>query len=344
MRFANTEYFIYAWWLLAGIAILWLYHLWRKRKIASIAGDSFLSLILPGYQRRTYLFSGILLLATSSFIILALANLTGSTKPVKGKIKGLDIVFALDVSKSMDAQDIKPSRLERAVQFISETSTKLPGVKMGLVVFAGNAYVQMPLTTDANALKLFLSHTSTNIIAEQGTAISSAIETSKGLLFPDGVPKQGSAGALKVILLLTDGEDHEGNAITSAKEAGRDGVIIDAIGVGTVNGAPIPVYNNGILDRYIKDNDGETVVSKMDEGFLKEITSKAQGKLYNLDGGSDVTKELVNDLNALSSGEQEIVIFDVMETHYQWFAGVALFLLCLETALKSGLIRRFKRI
>ena len=343
MRFANTEYFRYAWWLIAGVAILWFYYQWRRRKISAIANDSFLNLILPGHKNRNYLASGIFLLTALAFIILALANLTWSSEPVKGKAKAMDIVFALDVSKSMDAQDVKPSRLERAIQFISETSMKLPGYKLGLVVFAGNAYVQMPLTTDANALKLFLANTSTNIIAEQGTAITDAIETSKGLLFPDGRPKPGTPESSKVILLLTDGEDHEGEAVEAAREEGKDGVIIDAIGIGTGAGAPIPVYNNGFLERYIKNNEGETVISKMDERNLKEITSEAHGKFYDLGGNPGISDQLVKDLNALASGEQQIAIFDIRETRYQWFAGAALFLLLFEIAFRNGYIKRLRK-
>jgi len=336
MQFANTEYFNYAWGLIPGMILLWFYIQWRKKKIAAIANPSLLSVLLPGHRSRVPVTSGILILLAIGFIILALANPVGTSKPVKGKTNGLDIVFALDVSKSMDATDIKPSRLERATHLINELTEKLAGNKMGLVVFAGNAYVQMPLTTDASAMKLFLANTNTNMVQEQGTAIEGAIETSEGLLFPDGLMQPGQNSASKIIILLTDGEDHEGDAEKAAKEAGKDGIIIMAIGTGTTDGAPMPIYENGLLQGYLKDNNGETVVTKMDPEQLKNIVAQAHGTFYEM--SDNVEDELMRKLNSFAKGEQEFELFDLKETHFQWFAGAALFLLLIETAFKNGLI------
>ena len=286
MQFANTEYFQYGWALIPGLLVLWFYARWRKRKIASIANESFLSVLLPGNNRNKYLGIGVILLLASGLIILALANPVGTSKPVKGKTSGLDIVFALDVSKSMDAQDTKPSRLERSIHLISLLTDQLAGNKLGLVVFAGNAYVQMPLTSDANAMKLFLSNINTNMIPEQGTAMMAAIETSKELLFPNGTVQQPGNSASKVIVLFTDGEDHDGDAIKAATEAAKDGVIIMSIGAGTTEGAPIPVFEGGILQNYLKDNNGETVITKMDAAALKNIATEAHGRFFDINSGT----------------------------------------------------------
>ena len=304
--------------------------------MAAIANPSFLPLLLPGYKNLGYLTSAILLLLSLAAIIIALANPVGTSKPVKGKTNGLDVVFALDVSKSMDAQDIKPSRLDRATHLVNALTEKLAGNKLGLVVFAGNAYVQMPLTTDANAMKLFLANINTNIIQEQGTAIEGAIETSEDLLFPNGAVQPAHNAASKIIILITDGEDHEGDAIKAAKEAGQKGVIIMAVGAGTADGAPIPIYENGLLQNYLKDNNGETVVSKMDDGQLKNIVAQAHGTFYNAD--RNIEDKMVHDLNSFSKGEEDFELFDLKETRFQWFAGAALFLLLMETVVKNGMI------
>lgn len=337
IQFANTEYFQYAWALIPGLALLWLYIRWRTRRIAGIANPNLLSVLLPGHKNRAYLVSALLISATMGFIILALANPVGTSKPVKGKTNGLDIVFALDVSKSMDATDIKPSRLDRATHLISELTEKLAGDKLGLVVFAGNAYVQMPLTSDANAMKLFLANINTNIIREQGTAMESAIETSAGLLFPNGNSQGSQNTASKIIILLTDGEDHQGDAVKAAQEAGKKGIRIIAIGTGTTDGAPIPINEDGLLQGYIKDNNGETVITKMDPEQLKNIVAEAHGTFYET--GDNVGNEIVQKLNSFAKGEETFELFDLKETHFQWFAGAALFLLLIETAFKNGLIR-----
>jgi len=341
MQFANTEYFQYAWVLIPGIAILWIYIRWRGKRIAAIASPNLLSVLLPGYKSRAYLTSAILILVAIGFIILALANLVGTSKPLKGKTNGLDIVFALDVSKSMDAQDIKPSRLDRATHLISELTEKLAGDKLGLVVFAGNAYVQMPLTSDANAMKLFLANINTNVIREQGTAMESAIETSEELLFPNGNPQTVQSTASKIIILLTDGEDHEGDAIKAAEEAGKKGIRILAIGTGTTDGAPIPIHEDGLLQGYLKDNNGETVVTKMDPEQLKNIAAQAHGTFYETT--DNVEDALIKKLNSFSKGEEQFELFDLKESHFQWFAGAALFLLLLETAFKNGMIGMRKK-
>jgi Ca-activated chloride channel family protein len=329
MQFANTEYFQYAWWLIPGVLVLWFYSIWRKRKIASIAKAPFLPFLLPGYRSKAFLRSGILILISLALIIIALANPVGTSKPVKGKTNGLDIVFALDVSKSMDAQDVKPSRLEHALHTISDLSEKLAGNKLGLVVFAGNAYVQMPLTTDANAMKLFLSNITTNIIPEQGTSLESAIETSKELLFPQGVISANKT-ASKVIILLTDGEDHNGDAAKAANEVSNDGIVIMTIGMGTTEGAPIPIFEGGLLQGYLKDNNGETIVTKMDATDLKNIASTAHGSYFEINQPGNIENEMIKKLNTLSKGEESFELFDLKETHFQWFAGSALFLLLLE--------------
>jgi Ca-activated chloride channel homolog len=338
MHFANTEYFNYAWWLPVAAAIFWLYWQWRKAKLEQLADQSLLNSIIPGHNNRSFIRTGTIMLLGSVFIILALANPLGTSKPVKGKKTGVDIVIALDVSKSMDAQDLKPSRLIRATQFINNISSQFAGNRIGLVVFAGSAYVQMPLTTDASALKLFLDNVSTDMIAEQGTAIGDAIETSKELLFPNGIAKPSNTA--KVILLLSDGENHDDEAIKSAKEAGRAGVIIYAIGVGSENGAPIPVTTQGILQGYLKDDNGETVISKLDPKMLNDIASEAHGSFYRLAEQSNLLSTFQSKLNSLSKGEQDFEIYDVKQTRFQWFAGIALFLLLSESILRNRLLIR----
>jgi Ca-activated chloride channel family protein len=342
MQFANTEYLMYAWWIPFALIVLWFYIKWRQRKLSALADQKLKDTVLPGHQNRFYFISGLLILGASAMVVLGLANLVSGAKPVKGKKMGLEIAIVLDVSKSMDAQDLKPSRLARSTQFISDLSTRLGGNKIGLVVFAGNAYVQMPLTSDAPAMKLFLSNTSTNMIAEQGTAIGEAIETATQMLFPNG--KTANNGhASKVILLISDGENHDEIAIKAAKSAAKSGVRIYTAGVGSSAGAPVPVYERGALQGYLRDDNGETVISKLDAPALKEIATAGHGSFYMLNEQNDLTEGIVKELSSLSKGEQDFEIFDLNETRFQWFAGAALFLLLLEAILKLRSTRPYKR-
>jgi Ca-activated chloride channel homolog len=337
IHFANTEYFNYAWWIPVALVMLWLYWKWREARIKQLADNNLLDSIFPGHKSNALVISGGLLLLVSATLILALANPLGKAHEEKGKKTGIDIVIALDVSKSMDAQDVKPSRLSRANRFVSNLAENFAGNRIGLVVFAGSAYVQMPLTTDANALKMFLGSTSTDMAPEQGTSIGEAIETSAELLFPNGHP--ASTNVSKVILLVTDGENHDDNAVKAAREAGKNGVVIYSIGVGTEAGAPIPQMVNGVLQGYIRDDNGETVVSKLDPGALGEIATAAHGSFFRLSGGDDdLQKVITGKLNALSKGEQDFERYDARETRFQWFAGIALFLLVIESFLRNRLL------
>jgi len=329
MHFANTQYFIYALWLPLGLALLWLFWQWRRQKLNAMADAPMLKNIFPAAGNRFWLISGLLILIASGALILAMANPLAGAKPIKGKKSGLDIVIALDVSKSMDAQDIKPSRLARSLRFISSLSEKLAGNRIGLVVFAGNAYIQMPLTTDASAVKLFMADINTNMLPEPGTAIGDAIATSKSMLFPT-VTTANARNAAKVMVLITDGENHEDDAENAAKDAAKNGMIIYTIGAGSEAGGPIPLYDHDNLQGYLKDENGETVVSKLDIGSLREIAHDAHGEVYRLTDQDDLAQVLVNKLGTLTKGEMEFEIYDQKQTQFQWFAGVALFLLLLE--------------
>jgi Ca-activated chloride channel homolog len=332
-HFANPEYFNYAWWLPLGFAVLWLYAQWRKSKISGLADNTLLGTILPGYQDYSFIRSGILILAGSAMIILALANPLGTSKPVKKTIKGLDIVVALDVSNSMNARDLKPSRLDRAIRFIKKIQSAIPGSHTGFVVFAGRAYVQMPLTSDPGALDMFLKSINTDMVPEQGTNISDAIETSKELLFPDENDKLKSATS-KVILLITDGEDHEENAIKAARDAHKQGVTIITIAVGSAAGAPVPQLAGDAMQGYIKDNNGETVISKVNLDLLKDIANETNGASYRLTDDDNLVPVLNKKLDGLKKGEQTVT-YDLNETRFQWFCGLALFLLLAEDLLKT---------
>lgn len=253
----------------------------------------------------------------------ALVNPKIGTKLETVKREGVDIVFALDVSKSMLAEDIAPNRLEKSKQLITQIINGLAGDRIGIIGYAGSAFPQVPITSDFSAAKLFLSGMNTNMVSSQGTAITQAIEMAQN--FYDDEEQTN-----RVLFLISDGEDHGGNISAIAKNASEKGIKIFTIGVGTVEGAPIPIKKNGILQYYKRDQNNEQVITRLGEETLKEIANTANGEY--IDGTN--TKAVVDRVNAILSGmdkkEFEAKQFTDFKDQFQWFLAGALFLLVLD--------------
>ncbi|MAP81568.1 MAG: BatB protein [Aequorivita sp.] len=253
----------------------------------------------------------------------ALVNPKIGTKLETVKREGVDIVFALDVSKSMLAEDIAPNRLEKSKQLITQIINGLAGDRIGIIGYAGSAFPQVPITSDFSAAKLFLNGMNTNMVSSQGTAITQAIEMAQN--FYDDEEQTN-----RVLFLISDGEDHGGNISSIAKNASEKGIKIFTIGVGTVEGAPIPIKKNGILQYYKRDQNNEQVITRLGEETLKEIANTANGEY--IDGTN--TKAVVDRVNAILSGmdkkEFEAKQFTDFKDQFQWFLAGALFLLVLD--------------
>jgi Ca-activated chloride channel family protein len=262
------------------------------------------------------------------FVILALANPQIGTKLEEVKREGVDIMIALDVSNSMTAEDIKPSRLESAKQEISRMIDKLQNDRIGMVVFAGDSYLQLPLTTDYPAARLLLSTIDVDIVPVPGTAIGSAIRLAKKS-FAAGEQKH------KVIVLITDGENHEDDAIAAAKEAHDEGVVIHTIGMGLPDGAPIPVYQNQNIVGYKKDNEGATVVTKLDQQALVQIAEAGGGKFIRASNQQNELDAILREIESMEKKEFGAKIVTEYEDRFQYCLALALLLLLMEFFLSE---------
>jgi Ca-activated chloride channel family protein len=245
------------------------------------------------------------------------------------KREGVDLMIALDLSNSMLAEDIKPNRLERARQAISRLIDKLDGDRIGLVVFAGDAYVQLPITTDYSAAKLFLSTVNTDIIPSQGTAIGKAISLSMRCFDMEN-------GQNKAIIIITDGENHEDDAMEQTKLASEKGVFVHTLGMGLSKGGPIPVYNKyGNNTGYRKDKEGNTIISKLNEQMLQDIASAGKGTYVRANNTQAGLSALFAEINKMEKKEIGSMIFTDYKDRFQLFLSIALFLLIFDLVLLS---------
>ncbi|QAA82320.1 VWA domain-containing protein [Aequorivita sp. H23M31] len=256
----------------------------------------------------------------------ALVNPKIGTKLETVKREGVDIVFALDVSKSMLVEDIAPNRLDKAKQLITQIINNLAGDRVGIIGYAGSAFPQVPITTDFAAAKLFLAGMNTDMVSSQGTAITQAIEMAQ--TFYDDEDQTN-----RVLFLVSDGEDHGGNISKIAEEAAEKGIRIFPIGVGTVEGGPIPIKKNGILQYYLRDKNNEQVISRLGEETLKEIAKITNGEYINGANTKEVVDRVKSILNAMDKKEFESKQYTDFKDQFQWFLAGALFLLVLDLFL-----------
>ena len=322
-RFAHYE-FLYLLGIIPVYLILFVIFRIRKRKALQKMGDDFLVLKLSPYSSgRRQNIKLILFLLANAAIILAAAGPQIGSRLEEVKRKGADIIITLDVSNSMKAEDIKPNRLERSKQAIARLVDKLEGDRIGIIVFAGQAYVQLPITTDYAAAKLFLNYIDTDIIPTQGTAIGSAIELAVKSFAQDSKHN-------KAIVIITDGENHEDDAAAASKNAQEKGIIVHTIGMGSPDGSPIPVYHNKVQVDYKKDRDGNTIVSKLDEAALSKIALEGGGKFIRATNSDDGLKAIISEINKMEKTEFGAKMITDYEDRFQYFLGAGLFLLLIE--------------
>ncbi len=277
--------------------------------------------------RRTVKF--VLLAGAVALVSIGLANPQIGTRLEEVKQEGVDIYIALDVSLSMKAEDIKPNRLEKAKLELRNLIGRLAGDRVGLVVFAGEAFTQFPLTTDYSAANMFVDIIDVNSVPVPGTAIGDAIERAlESYDFKDPTTK--------VLVIMTDGENTEGDAIEAAQEAAKKGVLIYTIGLGSPTGAPIPVYNSaGQQIDFKRDRSGNVVVTKLDEAGLEHIAEIGHGKYFRGTNSQDELDEIYKSINALQKREFGVKQFTDYESRYQWFLFPAILLLVIEVLVSE---------
>ena len=327
-RFAHPEY-LYAMAVIPLIILLFIVMRFMKRKAWKLLGDSSLvTKLAPSVSRGKPVVKMILFCIAYALLVLGLANPQIGTKLEEVKREGVDVIIALDVSNSMKAQDIKPDRLERAKQAISRFIDKLENDRIGLIIFAGQAYVQLPITTDFNAAKLFLSTIDTDIIPTQGTAIGAAIDLAVRSFV-------GEDNKHKALVIITDGENHEDDAVESAKKASEQGIVIHTIGMGSPDGAPIPIYHNGVQVDFMKDQDGNTVITKLDQTVLEKIAGEGKGIFVRASSGDDGLETIMKEISKMDKKTFGTKQFSNYEDRFQYFIGGALFLLLLEFIISN---------
>jgi Ca-activated chloride channel family protein len=243
------------------------------------------------------------------------------------KREGVDLMIAIDLSNSMLAEDIKPNRLERAKLAISRLIDKLEGDRIGLIVFAGEAYVQLPITTDYSAAKLFLSTVSTNIVPTQGTKIGKAIDLSVKSFNMENVQN-------KAVIIITDGESHDEKAIESSEQANELGIFVHTLGMGLSKGGPIPIYNKyGNRTGYRKDRNGKTIVSKLNEDLLQQLSNAGEGTYVRANNSKAGLSTLFAEINKMEKKEIGTMVFTEYKDRFQLFIGIAFLLLIIDLIL-----------
>ena len=330
LRFEHPEYL---YWLLVIpvlIAIYILIRITNKRQFKKFADNKFLEFLIPLASRARSNTKFVLFILVVTLGIFAAANLQTGSKMEEVKREGIDMFFCIDISNSMNAEDIAPNRLERSKQAINNIINKLRGDRIGIIVFAGNAYVQLPITTDYAAAKLFLSTINTSLIPSQGTEIGAAINLA--------AKSFGNSENSKAIIVISDGEDHEnGDAVKAVQEAAKSGIKIYTIGMGLEDGAPIPLYNQyGKRTGYKKDREGNIVITKLDDNMLRQIAEIGDG-IYRRASNSNVgLDEIIEEINKSEKSEIDSKVFTDYEDQFQWFLGAAIILLIMEILISSG--------
>jgi Ca-activated chloride channel homolog len=336
-QFAHQQYLMLLAIVPVILGVFILARFLRNRALKSFGDSNLVEGLIPEASVVRPWVKIIMALTALSLAIIALAGPQFGTKLKDVKRKGIELVIALDVSNSMLSEDITPNRLENAKRAISKLIDDLHDDKLALIVFAGDAFVQLPMTSDYTAAKMFLSTITPNLVSNQGTAITSAIELGMKSFSP-GEEKN------KALIIITDGENHEGDAVAMAQKANEAGIIIHTIGMGLPNGAPIPTYNKNGQRDYRTDNQGSVVISKLDETTLKQVAAAGGGKYIRANNTKTGLSALFDELNQMQKVEMESKIYSEYEEQYQYFLGFALLLLFIEFIILQKQNKRFNSI
>lgn len=336
-RFENPEYL----WLL--LAIPFLAAIWciavalRKRNLRRFGDIALLSRLMPDVSRYRPALKYALLLVVLTLLIVLWARPQMGAKISHEQRSGIETIIAIDVSNSMLAEDVVPSRLRKCKMMVESLIDRFTDDKIGLIVFAGEAYVQMPITADYVSAKMFLQDIDPSLISSQGTDIARAIRLAMESFNPN-------SDTGKAIIIITDGEDHEGGAVEAARAAKERGINVFLLGVGGTKGEPIPTGNG-----YMKDNGGQVVMTALNEKMCREVAAAGSGIYIHVDNTSDAQEKLNAEISRLQKGDSEGVIYSEYDEQFQAFALLALILLVVEICVLEtknpllGKMRLFRR-
>lgn len=334
----ENNYILYALAIIPLVLLLQLFLLqWRKKAKVAYGNIDTIEKLFPDVSNSKRAWKFILYTIALFFLIVGIANPQVGTKLENIKRKGADIMICLDVSNSMKAEDFYPNRLEKSKQAISKLINKLEGDRIGIIVFAGEAFVQLPITTDYAASKLFLDGIRTDLVAVQGTNIGEAIDLAVESFGKD-------EGKNKAIIVITDGEDNEAEGINAAKKAAEKNIVVHTIGMGSPSGAPIPFFKNGVKEGYKKDKDGNTIITRLNEQTLKQIANVGNGVYIQATNSDTGLNSILNEINKLEKRQFESKMYSDYEDRFQWFISVAFILLLIEIFISERKSKLYKQL
>ncbi len=297
----------------------------QKRLFNRFAEDRFFSFYLNGFNHFNWWLRSFLLIIALLFMVIAFARPQWDKEIQDVHRKGIDIAVCIDVSKSMDATDISPSRIERAKDHISLFIEQLNGDRVAIIPFAGVAHVQCPLTDDYSAAQMFLNTLDTEFIPKFGTNVGAALQKAKDV-FPDNSKH-------KLVILVSDGEDLEEKGIKIASEMSKDGITVYSLGIGSPEGSPIPIANENGEVEYIKDDKGDIVMSKLDVEGLSKIAGSTGGRFYIITPKQTEIFEILRTIQGLEKNKYSSKMFNRYKDQYRWFAIIVLLLICIEPVI-----------
>jgi Ca-activated chloride channel family protein len=324
-RIEHIEYLIGLAGLPVLIILLWLLLRWKKKTVRRIGDPDLVGLLIENFSPGRFLVKAGLVILAFVIIVLGASNLQKPGSMENVQRKGVDVMLVLDVSKSMQARDIKPSRLERAKQFLLRLTDQLENDRIGLILFAGRPYLQMPLTSDHGAARMYIQDASPDVVPTQGTVIAEALAMANTVF-------NSKERKYKSIVLISDGEDHDPDALKVAKQLAADGVMINTVGIGSPDGSPIEDPTTGELK---KDQEGHTVMSKLNEAELQGLSDATNGRYLRLDNLDDALITMTQQLDNAEKKSMNDAEFIDYKSYFQWFLGAAFWLLLAEFLLSE---------
>ncbi len=320
--------YLYLLFILPLLVLLFLYvQFWKRKTQRTFGEQTMVAKLSPEKSNFKPIVKFTVIIFAFIFLIIGLVNPKIGTKVEKVKREGIDVVFAIDVSKSMLAEDIAPNRLEKSKQIVSQIINNLGSDRIGIIAYAGSAFPVLPITTDYNVAKMYLQSMSQGMISSQGSSLDEAIKLSKTYF-------EGSPNTSKLMIMVSDGEDHSEGANEAAAEAKKIGMKIITIGVGTTAGGPIPNKRNGVTESFHRDrNTGEVVITKLRPEGLEAIAKAANGGYINGSNTKQVVDFVKKSLNNIQKTEFEATETASFQSQFQWFIGLGFFLLLLDVFL-----------
>jgi Ca-activated chloride channel family protein len=323
----EEKWYLYFLIVIPVMAMLYLYvQFWKRKKQREFGDLELIKKLSPEKSAFKPVLKLIVVLLGLSCLIIGLVNPKIGTKLETVKREGIDIIFAVDVSKSMLAEDVAPSRLEKSKQLVSQIINNLGNDRIGIIAYSGSAFPVLPITTDYSVAKMFLQSMNPGMISSQGTSIDQAI-----MLATTFIDKKDKTN--KLLIIITDGEDHSDSAQEAAEEAKKLGLKILTIGVGTEKGGTIPLKRNGIVESYQRDQEGEVVITKRNADVLKKIAKSASGGYVDGNSTKEVLNYVKNALDNIQKTEFESTQMADFKSQFQWFLGFGFFLLLLDIFL-----------